>query len=143
MSRSLNVKKSKSAPHTAEDGAEGPHRRIALNTINEQIGSLQAGNARKFGFLVNCHTRRPMEFRDDKEFTDFCLEKRAQVFTDPDTGLEYFDYPFTSEYLNAVSNGDHFRILDPGSRIMKRGCICRGIITKWIDNLSENKEEDN
>lgn len=77
-----------------------------------------------------------MSFNTDDEFTDFCLCKDAISGIDDKTGIMYYDYPFTDEYLQAVNNGLKFNILDYDSKVMKRGCVNRGIITKRIKNLN-------
>ena len=76
-----------------------------------------------------------MYFVNDDEFTDFCLCKDYEVFHDDITNLDYYDFPYTYAYDDAVKNNMVFIIEDPNSKITKRGCVCRGFITKKVSNL--------
>ena len=135
MARKLIIHKSVTGPHPVTD-EPGLRSGTPLPELIQAIKTLTNNN---MGYLVKGHTHRhipeTLHFDNDDAFTDFCLESKAVVLTNDDTGLQYFDYPFTEEYLDAVRDGDSFHIDDPDSKVMRRGCVCRGIITKWVDNL--------
>lgn len=73
-------------------------------------------------------------FESDDEFIDFVLCQNP-VVASTESGIHYYDYPFTQEYEDAISAGKEFSILDYNSKVTKRGCVYRGIITKRVQNL--------
>lgn len=75
-----------------------------------------------------------MYFDTDDEFTDFCLNSNPTIIA-TDTGT-FYDYDFTPMYNDAIANGVQFMINDDKSKVKKRGCVCRGLITKRVENLN-------
>jgi hypothetical protein len=75
-----------------------------------------------------------IQFTNDDEFTDWALCPSYQIVKD-DTGRPYYDVPFTKEYLDAIDAGYRFEIMKNDSMVIRRGCVCRGIITKPVENL--------
>lgn len=74
-------------------------------------------------------------FANDDEFTNFCLcpdltFKRSDV-----SGVLYHDYDYTEQYNNALAENKFFVIMDKNSLVYKRGCVCKGIINKPIENV--------
>lgn len=78
-----------------------------------------------------------MIFSSDDEFINFCLCSDPIMSTKEINGKEYvmYDYGFTNNYNYALANNIMFRIDDENSKVMKRGAVNRGIITKKISNL--------
>lgn len=76
-----------------------------------------------------------INFRDDDEFLNFCLEKVPTRLYDEETGYDYYDYDYTDLYKDALNNDHQFKILDKDSKINKRGAVTRGLISKEVKNL--------
>lgn len=74
-------------------------------------------------------------FDNDDEMTDYCISNNPVAFYDESINCYYYDYPFTSEYNDALNSGKTFKVNCENSKIMKRGCVCRGLITKKVENL--------
>lgn len=76
-----------------------------------------------------------MFFENDDEFLNFCLSPDLEIKKDENTGLFYHDYPFSENYISSLEEDKCFIIKDPNSLIVKRGCVCKGLITKPVENL--------
>ena len=87
--------------------------------------------------MVECDNPNVMVFDTDDEFTNFCLNSEPTLYNDSTTGIGYYDYEFTPSYIDAINSGKQFMIVETNSKIMKRGCVSRGIITKKVSNLAE------
>ena len=59
----------------------------------------------------------------------------VEIKKDENTGLFYHDYPFSENYISSLEEDKCFIIKDPNSLIVKRGCVCKGLITKPVENL--------
>ena len=74
-------------------------------------------------------------FANDDDFTNWTLNAEPTFYTDETTGLSYYDYEYTQAYKDAVEAGKGFLIEDPNSCVCKRGCVCKGVINKPVQNL--------
>lgn len=74
-------------------------------------------------------------FDNDKDFEFYCLKPKYEINQSKISGTLYYDLGFTDTYISDVDAGVMFCIDDPKSKIMKRGCVTRGIVSKKIENL--------
>ena len=74
-------------------------------------------------------------FENDDEFFDWCVNPNL-VFKKSESGVTYFTWEFTSEYLNALNEGRIFTIKDSDC-ICKRQAISFHTVTKEVENLKE------
>lgn len=79
--------------------------------------------------------RNIITFDTDDEFTDYCMSSSPVSYYNETADMYYYDYPFTDEYINAVNAGTKFSIAAEDSKVVKRGAVCRGLITKPVKNL--------
>lgn len=93
----------------------------------------------KQNFLVKKHVNPCvtdtiiLSFKDDEEFTNYCLKPDPIIRTND--VCTYYDYEYSDNYLNDVENGVLFKIEDSNSKVKKRGVVCRKLITKPVQNL--------
>lgn len=76
-----------------------------------------------------------MVFANDDEFTNFAIEGEPTFARDEMTGLLWHDYDYTPEYKKAISENKAFLIMDKTSSVCKRGCVCRGLVNKPVENV--------
>lgn len=74
-------------------------------------------------------------FANDDEFINFVLSSVPEMTLNTKVDKYVYDYPFTQNYYDALDRGCVFVITDPLSKVLKRGCVYRGLITKKVDNL--------
>jgi len=76
-----------------------------------------------------------MVFDTDDEITNYFLSSQPTVYFDDKLKMGFYDYDLNDMYADAIKNGFTFRVLEPNSKVMKRKCLTRGLISKPIDNL--------
>lgn len=80
-------------------------------------------------------TKDLMFFDTDDQFLAFCLSETPTIKYVDSIDRYSHDYNYTQGYLDAIKANKGFIIRDPKSLITKRGCVCRGLITKPVENL--------
>lgn len=80
-------------------------------------------------------------FETDDDFTSFCLKPDYVILTSEDGGV-YSDIEFTDEYLKAVETGVKFCIKAEKSNIRKRGVVQKGVLSKPVENVIAEWEDD-
>lgn len=73
-------------------------------------------------------------FTDDKEFESWAIDE-TMVLRETAAGHMYADFNFTDDYNSAVKNGKKLCIMDPKSKIMKRGAVTHRVTSKKVKNL--------
>lgn len=81
-------------------------------------------------------------FDNDNDFEFYCLKPKYEINQSEVSGTLYYDLAFTDTYLNDVRDGVMFCIDDPKSKVVKRGCVTRGVVSKKVDNLLDETAED-
>lgn len=69
-------------------------------------------------------------FKNDDEFTNFCLSPDPVFSYGKDMNTLFYNYEFSKHFMYYVKNGHKFKIEDPKSKVRKRQCVCRGVVTK-------------
>lgn len=75
-----------------------------------------------------------MYFDTDADFHSFCVIPQYKI-VQSETGQTYYDFDFTSDYLNALAAGTKFTIRDKNSNVLKHKAVSFGSITKPVQNL--------
>lgn len=84
-------------------------------------------------------------FWDDDDMADFCILPQFDIIT-KDNGKKYYDWNFTSDYIDAVAANTEFLIRDQNSRILKdqlidyKGCTKPVNVTYDIEWAMQNAE---
>lgn len=81
-------------------------------------------------------------FDNDNDFEFYCLKPKYEINQSEVSGTLYYDLAFTDTYLKDVRDGVMFCIDDPKSKVVKRGCVTRGVVSKKVDNMLDETAED-
>lgn len=81
-------------------------------------------------------------FDNDSDFEFYCLKPKYEINQSEISGTLYYDLAFTDTYIKDVKDGVMFCIDDPKSKVVKRGCVTRGVVSKRVDNLLDVEAED-
>ena len=80
-----------------------------------------------------------MRFANDDDFYNFCVVPQLILYDGkPDrfgNCKKYYTFNFTDEYNKAVADGYQFMIKDMDSKIVKRGVVSLGMLSRPVDNL--------
>lgn len=80
-------------------------------------------------------------FETDDDFTSFCLKPDYVILSSEDGGV-CSDIEFTDEYLKAVETGVKFCIKAETSTIRNRGVVQKGVLSKPVENVIDEWEDD-
>jgi len=73
-------------------------------------------------------------FENDADFEAYAIDPTYRIKTS-DKGTQYYNWSFTDAYTTETANGSKFLIKERNSKIVKRGCVTHGTISKKVNNV--------